>query len=755
MDKGRADSGSEGQWEIYQAVCSGEGVMITASPVRRVYYSEQTGYSVVVYKTNAPIPLQAVSEYCGTMPCFKAAGRQLPDTEGLLAELDGEWKENRYGWQMQVSAFRTFLPKTREGIAGYLSSGLVKGLGPVTAERIVERFGEDTFRVMEQEPDRLLDIRGITPAKLEEIRSTFLESSRVRELMAYLAPYGVSANRVRKIQETFGEKAVDILKENPYRLTEVAGMGFLTVDPVARKMEGLQADSIVRLQAILEHVLKQAALSGHLYLQAGEAVQQAGILLGRLQTPVEEKKIRDAGNRMVKEGRLKAFDGGIYLKKNYWDEAVAAKETVRLLEADIPQADVREVLEKAQKLDGICLGEKQKEAVLNTFKSPVSIITGGPGRGKTTVLRTILRIFKMICPQEDVLLTAPTGRAARRMAESTGYAAMTLHRALGLTDEGEEPEDTGMIGESLVIVDEMTMVDMFLAARLLERIPEGSRVVLVGDVDQLPSVGPGNVFRELIACKKIPVTVLDVSYRQKDNQLLLENAELINTGKTRLKFGKEFRFIRTDSPEQTADCIVGLYRELAEKAGLEDVQVLSPVKKQAVVGTQDINRLLQEAVNPGNGGVEMSCGDVVFRKGDKVMQIKNTESVSNGDIGRVEDVWLGEDGKTELSVTYSEDRSQVYREEDIEMLVHAFAITVHKSQGCEYPVVIMPVLPAFYRMLKRNILYTAVTRASAAVYLVGSTASVVQAIHRSDVERRNTKLALRIRQEMKDRQNVA
>lgn len=729
--------------------------MIAASPVRRVYYSEQTGYSVVVYKTNDPIPLQAVSEYCGTMPCFKAAGRQLPDTEGLLAELDGEWKENRYGWQMQVSTFRTFLPKTREGIVGYLSSGLVKGLGPVTAERIVERFGEDTFRVMEQEPDRLLDIRGITPAKLEEIRSTFLESSRVRELMAYLAPYGVSANRVRKIQEIFGEKAVDILKENPYRLTEVAGMGFLTVDPVARKMEGLQADSIVRLQAVLEHVLKQAALSGHLYLQAGEAVQQAGILLGRLQTPVEEKKIRDAGNRMVKEGRLKAFDGGIYLKKNYRDEAVAAKETVRLLEADIPQADVREALEKAQKLDGICLGEKQKEAVLNTFKSPVSIITGGPGRGKTTVLRTILRIFKMTCPQEDVLLTAPTGRAARRMAESTGYAAMTLHRALGLTDEGEEPEDTGMIGESLVIVDEMTMVDMFLAARLLERIPEGSRVVLVGDVDQLPSVGPGNVFRELIACKKIPVTVLDVSYRQKDNQLLLENAELINTGKTRLKFGKEFRFIRTDSPEQTADCIVGLYRELAEKAGLEDVQVLSPVKKQAVVGTQDINRLLQEAVNPGNGGVEMSCGDVVFRKGDKVMQIKNTESVSNGDIGRVEDVWLGEDGKTELSVTYSEDRSQVYREEDIEMLVHAFAITVHKSQGCEYPVVIMPVLPAFYRMLKRNILYTAVTRASAAVYLVGSTASVVQAIHRSDVERRNTKLALRIRQEMKDRQNVA
>ena len=729
--------------------------MITASPVRRVYYSEQTGYSVVVYKTNAPIPLQAVSEYCGTMPCFKAAGRQLPDTEGLLAELDGEWKENRYGWQMQVSTFRTFLPKTREGIVGYLSSGLVKGLGPVTAERIVERFGEDTFRVMEQEPDRLLDIRGITSAKLEEIRSTFLESSRVRELMAYLAPYGVSANRVRKIQETFGEKAVDILKENPYRLTEVAGMGFLTVDPVVRKMEGLQADSIVRLQAVLEHVLKQAALSGHLYLQAGEAVQQAGILLGRLQTPVEEKKIRDAGNRMVKEGRLKAFDGGIYLKKNYRDEAVAAKETVRLLEADIPQADVREALEKAQKLDGICLGEKQKEAVLNTFKSPVSIITGGPGRGKTTVLRTILRIFKMTCPQEDVLLTAPTGRAARRMAESTGYAAMTLHRALGLTDEGEEPEDTGMIGESLVIVDEMTMVDMFLAARLLERIPEGSRVVFVGDVDQLPSVGPGNVFRELIACKKIPVTVLDVSYRQKDNQLLLENAELINTGKTRLKFGKEFRFIRTDSPEQTADCIVGLYRELAEKAGLEDVQVLSPVKKQAIVGTQDINRLLQEAVNPGNGGVEMSCGDVVFRKGDKVMQIKNTESVSNGDIGRVEDVWLGEDGKAELSVTYSEDRSQVYREEDMEMLVHAFAITVHKSQGCEYPVVIMPVLPAFYRMLKRNILYTAVTRASAAVYLVGSTASVVQAIHRSDVERRNTKLALRIRQELKDRQNVA
>ncbi len=729
--------------------------MIAASPVRRVYYSEQTGYSVVVYKTSDPVPEQAVLEYCGTMPCFKASGQQLPDTEGLLAELDGEWKENRYGWQMQVSAFRTFLPKTRDGMIGYLSSGLVKGIGPVTAGRIVDQFGEDTFRIMEQEPDRLLEIRGITPVKLEEIRSTFLESSRIRELMAYLAPYQISANRVRKIQKRFGEKAVDVLKENPYRLTEVAGMGFLTVDPVARKMEGLQPDSLVRLQAVLEHVLKQAALSGHLYLQAGEMVQQAGILLGRLQTPVEEKKIRDAGNRMVKEGRLKAFESGIYLKKNYQDEAVAAKEMVRLLESDIPQVNVREALEKVQQLDGICLGEKQKEAVRNTFKSPVSIITGGPGRGKTTVLRTILRIFKMICPQEDVLLAAPTGRAARRMAESTGYAAMTLHRALGLTDDKEEPQDMGMIGEALVIVDEMTMVDMFLAARLMERIPGGSRVILVGDADQLPSVGPGNVFRELIACKKIPVTVLDVSYRQKDKQCLLENAELINAGNTRLKFGKEFRFIRTDSPQQAADCIVGLYRELSGKAGIEDIQVLSPVKKQAEVGTQDLNRLLQEAVNPGCGGIEMICGDVIFRKGDKVMQVKNTEEVSNGDIGRIEDVWIGEEGKRELSVSYSEGRSQVYQEEDMEMLVHAFAITVHKSQGCEYPIVIMPVLPAFYRMLKRNILYTAVTRASSAVYLVGSTASVVQAIHRSDVERRNTKLAARICQEIENRQSAA
>lgn len=729
--------------------------MIAASPVRRVYYSEQTGYSVVVYKTSDPVPEQAVLEYCGTMPCFKASGQQLPDTEGLLAELDGEWKENRYGWQMQVSAFRTFLPKTRDGMIGYLSSGLVKGIGPVTAGRIVDQFGEDTFRIMEQEPDRLLEIRGITPVKLEEIRSTFLESSRIRELMAYLAPYQISANRVRKIQKRFGEKAVDVLKENPYRLIEVAGMGFLTVDPVARKMEGLQPDSLIRLQAVLEYVLKQAALSGHLYLQAGELVQQAGILLGRLQTPVEEKKIRDAGNRMVKEGRLKAFESGIYLKKNYQDEAVAAKEMVRLLESDIPQVNVREALEKVQQLDGICLGEKQKEAVRNTFKSPVSIITGGPGRGKTTVLRTILRIFKMICPQEDVLLAAPTGRAARRMAESTGYAAMTLHRALGLTDDKEEPQDMGMIGEALVVVDEMTMVDMFLAVRLMERIPGGSRVILVGDADQLPSIGPGNVFRELIACKKIPVTVLDVSYRQKDKQCLLENAELINAGNTRLKFGKEFRFIRTDSPQQAADCIVGLYRELSGKAGIEDIQVLSPVKKQAEVGTQDLNRLLQEAVNPGCGGIEMICGDVIFRKGDKVMQVKNTEEVSNGDIGRIEDVWTGEEGKRELSVSYSEGRSQVYQEEDMEMLVHAFAITVHKSQGCEYPIVIMPVLPAFYRMLKRNILYTAVTRASSAVYLVGSTASVVQAIHRSDVERRNTKLAARICQEIENRQSAA
>lgn len=728
-----------------------EHMPVSCKPVRRLFYKESTGYTVMIYKTSDEIPAQAVCDREGRMKCFKAVGTQLPDMEELLVDLTGEWTSNRYGWQMEVAGFEIYLPKNREGIIGYLSSGLIKGVGPVTAVRIADMFGEDTFRVMQEEPEKLLQIRGITPGKLEEIRTSFAESGRIRELMSYLAPYKVTPNKVKKIQDHFGTKALAVLKENPYRLTEVPGMGFLTVDPIARSIQGFAENDPFRLCAAIRHVLKTAEAEGHLYLGAGEVVQRCLALFKNLGTCVPEPEIKRAGNRMIlKEGSLLAEGSNIYLKEHLLEEKSAAQDLLRLVREGCASVDVRSQLLTAQEMDGIRLGEKQKKAVVNAFQYPVSLITGGPGRGKTTVLRTILRIFKAVCPQQDVLLCAPTGRAARRMMESTGQAAMTIHRALYLSEEEQEIMEIEPIQEDMVIVDETTMVDMKLAATLFSRLKSGCRLILVGDSDQLPSVGPGNVFRELIDSGQLPVTVLDVSYRQAGESLIIANADLINAGKTRLRFGSDFSFVHADSPQEAAEVILKLYREMAARINDPDaVQVLSPVKKQPYVGVAALNRALQEMVNPDQGGMKMEHGETVFRVGDKVMQTKNKDEVSNGDIGIVEDIWLSEENRPELSVRYPDGRSQTYRQEDLEILNHAYAITVHKSQGSEYPVVILPILPSFYKMLKRNVLYTAITRASKAVCLVGSTSSLIQAIHKDDVGKRNTKLAERICRELR------
>lgn len=728
-----------------------EHMPVSCKPVRRLFYKESTGYTVMLYKTSEAIPAQAVCDHDGRMKCFKAVGTQLPDTEELLVDLTGEWTSNRYGWQMEVAGFEIYLPKNREGIIGYLSSGLVKGVGPVTAVRIADMFGEDTFRVMQEEPEKLLQVRGITPGKLEEIRASFAESSRVRELMSYLAPYKVTPNKVRKIQDHFGTKTLAVLKENPYRLTEVSGMGFLTVDPIARSIQGFAENDPFRLCAAIRHVLKTAEAEGHLYLGAQAVVQRCMALFKNLGTCVTEEEIKRAGNRMtLKEGSLLAEGNHIYLKEHLLEEKSAAQDLKRLMREGCAPVDVRSQLLTAQELDGISLGEKQKKAVVNAFQYPVSLITGGPGRGKTTVLRTILRIFKAVCPRQDVLLCAPTGRAARRMMESTGQAAMTIHRALYLSEEEQEITQIEPIQEDMVIVDETTMVDMKLAATLFSRLKSGCRLVLVGDSDQLPSVGPGNVFKELIDSGRIPTTVLDVSYRQSGESLIIANADLINAGKTRLRFGSDFSFVHADSPQEAAEVVLKLYRDMTDRMNDPDaVQVLSPVKKQPYVGVIALNRALQEMVNPDRGGMKMECGETVFRVGDKVMQTKNKDEVSNGDIGIVEDIWLSEENKPEMSVRYPDGRSQTYRQEELEILSHAYAITVHKAQGSEYPVVILPILPSFYKMLKRNVLYTAVTRASKAVCLVGSTSSLIQAIHKDDVGKRNTMLAERICRELR------
>ncbi|MEY8393463.1 ATP-dependent RecD-like DNA helicase [Lachnospiraceae bacterium 45-P1] len=719
------------------------------------YKNPGNGYTVAVYRTREreKIPMPAIKADQGKWVSFTAVGMELPDLEHVDIELEGTWEDKeRFGKQLKVEGFHVLLPKTRQGISSYLSS-MVKGIGPVLAEKIVDRFGENTFAVLDKEPERLLEIKGITEARLEAIKESYGESGEIRELMAYLAPYKVTPKKAEKIKEHFGLEAVELIRKNPYRLCEIKGFGFLTVDPIARASAGFSPEAPERVKAADRFVLEEAQKEGHLYLDSGTVIQKAEHLLnkGFGRGRVERSAIIRAGNEMVlKEKSLQADGNAIFLNKNREAEQTAAGNLVRLLRENGNAFDVERELEEVQAELGIVLAERQKEAVHMVFQSQVSIITGGPGKGKTTVLGVILKIFERKEQGKQVLLCAPTGRARKRLSESTGYPALTIHKALYLTGEDEELLEDEILEEDLVIADEFTMADMWLAAVLFSRIKSGARLVLVGDVDQLPSVGPGSVFKELIASGVIPFTVLDVFFRQAKDSRIILNADLINRNQKSLLFGEDFQFHKAEDDKEAAQIIGDLYRkELGNFGGNADmVQVLSPLRVNTEAGVNALNRRLQEIANPGalDKG-EWRYGSAVYRVGDKVMQTQNTEEISNGDIGQVTEITVQPDGSREMSVSFG-DIARNYQEEELAVLDHAYATSVHKSQGGEYPVVIIPVLKCFYPMLKRNVYYTGVTRAKMRVHLVGSRQALAIAISNTDAGKRNTLLAVRLQKEM-------
>ena len=622
----------------------------------------------------------------------------------------------------------------------------------------MNRFGENTFAVLDKEPERLLEIKGITEARLEAIKESYGESGEIRELMAYLAPYKVTPKKAEKIKEHFGLEAVELIRKNPYRLCEIKGFGFLTVDPIARASAGFSPEAPERVKAAVRFVLEEAQKEGHLYLDSGTVIQKAEHLLnkGFGRGRVERSAIIRAGNEMVlKEKSLQADGNAIFLNKNREAEQTAAGNLVRLLRENGNAFDVERELEEVQAELGIVLAERQKEAVRMVFQSQVSIITGGPGKGKTTVLGVILKIFERKEQGKQVLLCAPTGRARKRLSESTGYPALTIHKALYLTGEGEELLEDEILEEDLVIADEFTMADMWLAAVLFSRIKSGARLVLVGDVDQLPSVGPGSVFKELIGSGVIPFTVLDVFFRQAKDSRIILNADLINRNQKSLLFGEDFQFHKAEDDKEAAQIIGDLYRkELGNFGGNADmVQVLSPLRVNTEAGVNALNRRLQEIANSGalDKG-EWRYGSTVYRVGDKVMQTQNTEEISNGDIGQVTGITMQPDGSREMRVSFG-DIARNYQEEELAVLDHAYATSVHKSQGGEYSVVIIPVLKCFYPMLKRNVYYTGVTRAKMRVHLVGSRQALAIAISNTDAGKRNTLLAVRLQKEM-ERQSL-
>lgn len=745
---------------------------------KEIYKNPANGYTIAVYsaENRKNIPTDAIGEWEGTRCTFTAVGEELPCYKNMEFELEGSWKDTeRFGRQLSVERFQVLLPKTEEGIIGYLSSGLIKGIGPVLAAKIVKKFGTHTFGVLEKQPEKLLELNGMSEKKLAEVVRSYRESAGIRELMTYLAPFQVTPRKAERIQEHFGMAAVEIIKENPYRLCEIKGFGFVTVDPIAQVSAGFMPDSPMRIKAALQYILQEAEKEGNLYLENEVLVKEAYALLNRNQESeaVPRRSIIVAGNELVLTDRLLEADvffengtdpgvrrAAIYRKENREDERRAVRDIFRLLDAPVKCYEIEQELEEAQAEFGIILAEKQKEAVRMVFHSPVSIITGGPGKGKTTNLRVILRVYEKLKEGGAELLCAPTGRARKRLSESTGYPALTIHKALYLTEETmenvEPGEDEDFLDEDFVIADEFTMADMHLARVLFSRIKSGARVVLVGDVDQLPSVGPGNVFKELIDSGIIPVTVLDVFFRQAKDSRIILNADRMNRGQKGLLYGEDFRFIRADSPEAAAEWVEKIYLQEVAAHGndLDAVQVLSPFRQKTEAGVGALNRRLQETVNPSAmDKAEWGTAAGVFREGDKVMQTKNVGEISNGDMGVVTLIQKNKDGKQELTVDFG-DTEKTYEEEELANLDHAFAATIHKSQGGEYPVVIIPVLENFYPMLKRNVYYTGVTRARERVYLIGTKCALATAIGRTDVGRGNTLLAFRLRQEAERRKKT-
>ena len=720
--------------------------------IRKIFQNEENGYTVALFSTlDLEVPLSARDKFWADKKiiAFTAKGYDLPLTDEIEIEMEGEWETSSYGTQYKVETFLEVVPRTREGILGYLSCGSLKGIGPKTAERIVDRFGLDTLEVMEKYPQELLKIQGISQKKLDRIVDSFGKNKAFRELMTFLSPFHVTPKKANMILQKFRDQSVEIIRKQPYILCSVKGFGFLTVDAIARQCCAAANDPM-RISGCISYVLREAMKqNGHLYLEQEILVKDALKVLNKepdLQ-PVTKTEILNVLYRLAMQDSIVVEENRIYITKQYQEEEDTASMIARKLHERIPVFTIEKELEEAQEDLNITLSEQQKEAVRMVFANPICIITGGPGTGKTTVLKVILYIYQKKCGNE-VKLMAPTGRAARRMAESTGNGdTTTMHMALGLFGDGDYEALTDELSADFINADEVSMVDMHLAYEFFYKVKAGARVLLVGDVHQLPSVGAGDVFRQLILCGKIPVTVLNLVYRQGKDSNIPINAQLINEGKTNLQWGDDFQMVECSGADEAAQIVKYIYLKEIQMYGMEQVQILSPYKVRSAAGVLELNRSLQNEVNPPvSGKRELHLGGEIFREGDRILQNKNTEFASNGDLGTLVQIAEDEDNNPLVQIVFTDGRRVKYEAEQVEMIEHANAITIHKSQGSECQVVIIPWLKAFYPMLKRNIFYTGITRAKQRVYIVGEWKAVCQAIHTDDTGTRKTMLAVKIQQ---------
>ena len=691
-------------------------------------------------------------------------------TEGEMLELEGEYVNHSvYGNQLKVSAYRVKEPEDLVSIERYLGSGAIKGIGQTMASRIVKKFREDTFRIIEEEPERLAEIKGISERKAMEIASQMEEKKDMRKSMIYLQKYGISTKLAAKIYQRYGMKVHQILEENPYRLADdIEGVGFRTADEIAARI-GIHTDSDYRIRSGLFYILQQAVAEGHIYLPEELLLRRAKVLLG-IEIEDIEKYIMDLC--MERKTVMKEKDGKVivYPAHYYYMELNTAKMLNDLdIDCQMPEDMMEKRLRAVEEKEKIELDPLQHKAVIESIKHGLLILTGGPGTGKTTTINTMIQFFES--EGLSILLAAPTGRAAKRMTEATGYEAQTIHRLLEVNGNPEEESTGGFLRNrenpleaDVIIIDEMSMVDLNLMHALLSAVVQGTRLILVGDVDQLPSVGPGSVLKDIISSERFHVVTLTKIFRQAGESDIIMNAHKINAGEPveLNKKSRDFFFVKCDEADTIIGGIIALIqRKLPQyvQAHPNEIQVMTPTRK-GLLGVERMNVILQKYLNPADEKkTEREINGRLFREGDKVMQIKNNYQleweictrfgltvdkgmgVFNGDIGVISEI---NEYKETVEVEYDEGRKVKYGFDMVDELELAYAITVHKSQGSEYPAVILPLLPGPKLLYNRNLLYTAVTRAKKCLTIIGSDTTFQEMIRNKSEQERYTSLAERI-----------
>ncbi|MBN1977002.1 MAG: ATP-dependent RecD-like DNA helicase [Anaerolineae bacterium] len=723
---------------------------------RVTYYNEETGYSVV--RLDVP----------GQRDLATVVGN-LPEVQpGESLRLEGTWATHQlYGRQFRVERCEQVLPATVEGIKKYLGSGLVKGVGPVTAARIVQRFGAGTLRVLDEEPRRLREALGVGKKRAAAIARAWEEQKHIREVMLFLSGHGVTTGLAVKIYKTYGDDALTVVQEDPYRLArDIWGVGFKTADKIARDL-GLPPDSPSRVQAGVAYALGQQADEGHVYAPEADLTQEAAELL---EVPAElvadaiealdaEELVRretlvypPLSSHPLAGGQVLREEKAVYLTPFYYGEVGVTNRLCALVESPATRllpfrsVDWEDLLRQVTRDSEIELSPQQHEAVQAALTHKVTVLTGGPGTGKTVSVRTIIAALEALGCR--YALCAPTGRAAKRLAEATGRPAKTVHRLLEYSPmDGFRRNEENPLEVDCLIVDESSMLDLLLTNHLLKAVDPAAHVLFVGDIDQLPSVGAGDVLHDVIGSGRAAVVRLTTIFRQAADSGIVVNAHRINRGEFPiLNEYDDFYFFSKEEPEEAADLLVDVVlRRIPEKFGfdpVDEVQVLAPMYRGAC-GVANLNNRLQEALNPASPKKpERRLGGRLFRVGDKVMQTVNNYvlSVFNGDIGRVTAI----DSVNQTLTVQIDDQPVVYDWVDTSELTHAFAVSVHKSQGSEYATVVMPVLTQHYLMLKRPILYTAVTRAKSLVVLVGTRRAIAIAARNNKVTQRHSGLGVRL-----------